>query len=121
MANAEITKWDTSELKKMVIESLTTSMDMAGKVVEDDARKKLLAIKYPDDKRSANYRKYLANYQLTHIVNVEKDNITAVIGLTEKKYYGFYIEMGSSTAPAHPFLRPALVENKKNIMGIINK
>jgi hypothetical protein len=34
-------------------------------------------------------------------------------------HYGFYIEMGSSKFPAHPWLRPALLQNLQNIRRIL--
>jgi hypothetical protein len=32
---------------------------------------------------------------------------------------GFYIETGSTTAPAHPWLRPALLTNLRNIVALL--
>ncbi len=121
----KFTRWTPSDVKAMVADKIFDRMGMAAKLVEDDARRRLDAITKPDTKRDVNYRKYLSKYILTHKVEVDGKSIVGYVGMAIGKqgqtHHGFYIERGSSTAPAQPYLRPALVQNLKNIMGILTK
>lgn len=118
-----VTRWDPKAVKEMVRVQIENNLDAAAKFVEDDARRRLLAIRKPDTKRDVNYRNYLASYILTHQVESEKKDLVARIGMKigkeGQKHHGFYIERGSSTAPAQPYLRPALMDNAKDIIRII--
>lgn len=48
-------------------------------------------------------------------VTVKKGEASASIGFTEEGYYGRFVEQGTSSQPAQPFLRPALLENQSQI------
>lgn len=121
--SVKFSKWNPEEVKKMAKQTISSRADMAGKFVEDDARRRLNAIKNPDTKADVNYRNYLANYILTHSVEENKNEIVIRVGMKigrdGQKYHGFYIETGSSTAPAHPYLRPALMQNLRKVLGIL--
>lgn len=121
--SVRFTKWNPKEVKKLAKQQLLSHADMAGKFVEDDARKRLNKIKNPDTKADVNYRNYLANYILTHSVEENKNEIVIQVGMKVGKqgqrYHGFYIETGSSTAPAQPYLRPALMHNLRKVLGIL--
>jgi hypothetical protein len=39
---------------------------------------------------------------------------------TGGRHHGFFIEFGSSTAAAHPWLRPAVFENAKKIVSLLS-
>lgn len=116
--------WNPKAVEKMIMDNLISRVDMAGQFVEDDARQRLEGIKNPDTKRDVNYRNYLAKYILTHQTEREKRSVISRIGMKigkeGQRHHGFYIERGSSTAPAQPYLRPALVQNLKDIMDIIS-
>lgn len=109
----------------MVMSSIESRVDMAGKFVEDDARRRLGAIRKPDTERDKNYREYLSKFMLTHITETKKKEVVSRIGMLIGKegqtHHGFYIERGSSTAPAQPYLRSALVQNLRDILGILSK
>lgn len=120
----KMTSWTPKAVENMVMSGIQSRVDMAGKFVEDDARRRLDAIKNPDTKRDLNYRQYLSKYVLTHVTETEKRSVVTRIGMRIGKqgqtHHGFYIERGSSTAPAQPYLRPALVQNVKDIVRIIS-
>ena len=121
--SVKFTKWNTDEVKKMAKQQLSSNADMAGKFVEDDARRRLNDIQKPDTKADVDYRNYLANYILTHSVEENKNEIVIRVGMKigreGQRHHGYYIETGSSTAPAHTYLRPALMHNLKKILGIL--
>jgi len=94
-----------------------------GKFVETEARRRLDAITDPDTKRDKNYRSYLSSYILTNKVEQETNAVVIQVGMkigTEgQTHHGFYIETGSSTAEAHPYLRPAVFNNEREIVGML--
>jgi len=120
-----ITKWDPKVVKAWIADIIENRMDAAAKFVEDDARRRLLAIKKPDTKRDVNYRNYLAGWILTHQVENDGKKVSGLIGMKigkeGQRHHGFYIETGSSTAPAQPYLRPALIQNAREIMRILTE
>lgn len=118
-----ITKWTPENVIRMARQELLSNADMVGKFVEDDARRRLDEIRTPDTKRDKNYRVYLSKYILTHTVEDSPKEITITIGMKVgtqgQTHHGFYIETGSATAPVHPYLRPAVFHNEKNILSIL--
>ncbi|MFO7740824.1 MAG: hypothetical protein R6X31_00775 [Anaerolineae bacterium] len=114
-----IDEWNQDDVVGAVSDEIEANMEIAAKVVESDARRNLLKIGAPD--WGAGYRKLLALYRLTSFVERSKTSIEAGIGLPGGKagHDGWYIETGSSTAPAHPWLRPALLHNLRNIIQLL--
>lgn len=115
-----IDQWRQAELIEEVAAFVEGNMETAAKVVEVDARRRLLKISEPE--WGAAYRKLLALYRLTSIVERTGMTVEAGIGMPPGKKgssYGFYIETGSRTAPAHPWLRPALLNNLHTILGLL--
>lgn len=112
-------EWTPERIKAAVSEQLLANAPYVGKFVEDDARRRLDAIKTPDTKRDQNYRSYLAKYILTHAVEKMDDAVVIAVGMKigkdGQRHHGWWIENGSSTAPAHPFLRPAVTQNARDI------
>ncbi len=118
-----ITKWEPARVKKMAMEVILSRAGDVGKFVETEARRRLDAITDPDTKRDKNYRSYLSSYILTNKVEQETNAVVIQVGMkigTEgQTHHGFYIETGSSTAEAHPFLRPAVFNNEREIVGML--
>jgi hypothetical protein len=117
------TEWNPEKIKQAVSKQLMANAPAVGKFVEDDARRRLDAIRTPDDKRNVNYRWYLSKHILTHAVEEQGDGFVIAIGMKigkeGQRHHGFYIATGSSTAPAHPYLRPAVTMNARDIVGIL--
>jgi len=118
-------KWNDKQFKQAVIDTLVGNAEIAGKFVESDARRRLLAVQDPD--WGAGHRKYVSRL-ITHTVERERNAVVIRVGLPPGKktksggttrHLGFYIEMGSRTAPAHPFLRPAVFENAAKIVKLL--
>lgn len=115
-----ITEWRQDEVVGEVTAELEAKMETAAKVVEVAARRNLLAISEPD--WGSAYRAMLANYKLSSFVVRSDKEIEAGIGLPGGKagHDGWYIETGSTTAPAHPWLRPALLHNLRKITQLLS-
>lgn len=120
-----VEKWDPIAVKKMAMDELMANAELTGVFIESEARRRLDAITAPDTSRDKNYRHYLSKYLLTHTVTVEKDAVVIDVGMkvgprgTGASHHGFYIEIGSESAAAHPYLRPAVFDNANEIVGLL--
>lgn len=115
-----IAKWRPNVVVEAIKDELVENMELACKVVEVDARRRLLAIQ--DPKFGRGYRRILAMFKLTSSVEVENRAVVGHVGIPKGEKggdYGFWIEIGSRTAPAHPWLRPALLNNKREILKLL--
>jgi len=114
-----ITRWRQREVIEEITAQVESDLEIAAKVVEVDARRRLLKIHDPEWGRG--YRKLLALYRLTSFVQRSRGAVEAGIGIPPGKTgdLGFWIEVGSKTAAAHPWLRPALLTNLENIMALL--
>lgn len=116
--------WKPDAFKKALLAELVSNAEIVGKFVEEDARRRVLAI--PEPAWGAGHRKYVARL-LTNVVEQERNAVVIKIGLPPGKktksgttrHLGFYIEMGSKTAPAHPYLRPAVYQNAAKIVALL--
>jgi len=118
-----VAEWRQREVVEAVRSEVAANMELACKVVEVDARRRLLAIQDPEFGRG--YRRILAMFRLISFVETEKKNVIAGhVGIPKGEKggdYGFWIEIGSKTAPAQPWLRPALLTNLDNIMALLGE
>lgn len=112
-------KWNQEDIMREVTNKVASNGQIAGKYVEDVARSNLLGIANPSETRYANYRRYLATSKLTHVVSQEGKAVVVEIGFMGGSPFGFYIETGSSTAGAQPYLRPALFGNLGAVLNIM--
>jgi len=115
-----ISEWRQREVIEEITAEVAANMEIAAGVVEVDARKRLLRIQEPEFGRA--YRRVLALYRLISQVVIGKDAIEGQIGIPpgeKSSEYGFYVETGSHTYAAQPWLRPALLENLKDIIRLL--
>jgi len=118
--STSIVEWNERKIIAAVKTEVAANMEIAAAVVEVDARRRLLAIVEPEFGRA--YRRVLALYRLISRVVVEENAVEGQIGIPPGKEggdYGFWIEVGSHTYAAQPWLRPALVENFKDILKLL--
>ena len=116
-----IAEWNQAEVIAAARAQVAENLAVAGKIVEVDARRRLLRIKAPEF--GLKYRRILALYRLTSYMTAKKNEITAHIGIPRGPRggdYGFWIEIGSRTAPAQPWLRPALMTKLRDIEELLN-
>jgi len=115
--------WTPEAVKKMAQEKVLERAEDVGKFCETDARRRLDAITSPDTKRDKIYRKYLSDWILTNMVEQDGEDVVIWIGMKVGKsgqtHHGFYIEIGSTTAPAHPYLRPSVFQSGREIVDML--
>jgi hypothetical protein len=119
-------KWNPTEFKKKLISELAENGEIVGKFVENDARRRLLAIKDPE--WGKGHRNYVSRL-LTNVVETVHNAVVIKIGLPPGKttkegkptrHLGFYIEMGDAHHAAHPYLRPAVFMNAAKILKLLS-
>ena len=118
--------WKPDKFKEEIKAKLVANAEIVGKFVEEDARRRLLAIKYPE--RGSAYRQQYVAREITHEVEALPNEVVISVGLPPGKrrqtggftrHVGFYIEMGSATWPANPYLRPSVFSNAKHILALL--
>ena len=113
-------KWTPSEFKKKLISELAENGEIVGKFVENDARRRLLAIKDPE--WGAAYRSKLVARLISYEVIIKPKEVVINVGVrpsSSSRRHGFYIEIGTKKWPAHPFLRPAVFMNRQKIINLL--
>ena len=113
--------WKPDELTKKISRELVANAEIVGKFVETDARRRLLAIN--DPKWGAKYRSQVVARLLTYEVETKPKEVIIKVGVRASgsgRHHGFFIEFGSRTAPAHPFLRPSVYENAQRIISLLS-
>ncbi len=124
MARVVWTKWDPEAVKAATLAQLTENAENVGRFLETEARRRLDAIRTPDNKKAVWWRTFLSRWVLKHTVREETDAIVITVGMRKGpraggKHRGFYVEVGSSKAPAHPYLRPAVFGNGPTIVAML--
>lgn len=117
-----IVEWNAAAVRDHFAAILAERLALAGKFVEETARGNLAAINDPD--WGEGYRNEVVGRMLTSVVIKDNKGLSVQIGVRRSNgrggdSHGFYIETGSSTAPAHPWLRPALFEHGRDIQQIL--
>lgn len=115
-----IRNWKPEKIIQAVADQVAGNAEAVGEYVERDARRRLFAIKDPD--WGEKYRRFVVGRLLTHEIERKRREVIIAVGVKatpESRYHGFYIETGSSTAPAHPWLRPAVWNNARTIVGLL--
>ena len=115
-----VTKWHPERVREAVLAELQANGEIVGKFVEEEARRRLYAI--TDPTWGEKYRRLIVGRLLTNVVEREAKSVVITVGVRggEKgRYYGFYIETGTRKQPAHPFLRPAVFDNARQIVALL--
>lgn len=120
--SAIIQEWNTDAVVAFFGAQVAANLELACKFVEEEARGNLEAISEPEWGRP--YRTEIVSRLLTSGVSAEGKGYAGVVGVAKSggkggDYHGFFIEVGSSTAPAHPWLRPALFNNLAAIKQLL--
>jgi hypothetical protein len=115
-----IRNWKPEKLKQAIIAELVENGRIVGKFVEEDARARLTRINDPE--WGEGYRTQIVGRLLTNEVEIIQNGVEIRVGVRTQggnRHHGFYIETGSSTARAHPFLRPAVLQNAQRIVATL--
>lgn len=120
--------WRPDQFKKALLGDLQPNAEIVGEFVRRDAQKRLRG--FPeldtmvDGKRytgGGGYRAYVANLIGWEVV-VDKRGLVINVGVRPGRggrHHGLYIELGSKSAPARPFLRPSVFENAAKIVTLL--
>lgn len=132
MAKDFVVEWHPENVIDAVEAEVEAALRDGAELVKLDARRNLLRVREPEFGR--RYRMRLALYELTSVcvkrkgrliafwVGIPKRFVTGKKGTTEKaQSYGYYIEVGTRRFPAHPWLRPALINNKDAIKALLER
>jgi len=113
--------WNPQGVKASVAEQVAKDMEVACKLVETQARANLMAISTPASGRG--YRRKVLAPRVKYEIEMGKDFVEGRVGILRgrhNEYHGaYYIEIGTRRYPAHPWLRPAVFNNAREIMLII--
>lgn len=115
-----VKNWQPEKLKAEIRKNLTSNGEAVGKFVETEARRRLHAITEPE--WGKGYRQQIVSRLLGYEVAQMPNEVVIRMGVrttADSRHHGFYIELGSSTAPAQPFLRPAVFQNGSKIVGLL--
>lgn len=115
-------KWQPEKVRAFVVDELVENGEIAGKFVETEARARLHAIKDPD--WGEKYRTMIVGRKLTYAVIKEPKAVIIRVGVRMGKdekgrWYGFYIATGTRRRAAHPYLRPAVFQNRRKIVALL--
>lgn len=128
--------WNAGKFKQTLVAALVANAELVGEFVEAEARRRLLAftdlaVTVPGRATPRNpqgnyvgggpYRAYVAGL-LANDVQADAKGVTIRVGVRPGRggsHHGLYIELGSRTAPARPFLRPAVFENAARIIQVL--
>jgi hypothetical protein len=114
-------EWTPDAFKKELMATVEANAEESGAFIEADARRRLKAIEQPE--WGAKYRRGKLAALMRHEVEQKDNEVELRVGLEAtggSKHHGFYIETGSSTAPAQPFLRPAVFQNGPAIVALLS-
>lgn len=125
-----ITQWRQKEVLNDVLNALVENGEIVGKFVEDDARRRLVAIRDPDWGEA--YRRQVVGRLLTNVVEKTRTGVVIWVGVRQGakgRDHGLWIELGTRSTvvngkrrpghPAHPYLRPAVFENARKILALL--
>ena len=117
-------EWNPEAVIAAALDEVQRNAEIVGAFVESEARRRLDAIKQPGNKRAVAYRAFLSRYMLTNVVTRTAKEVVVRVGMKTRSQkggdrLGFYIETGSRLAPAHPYLRPAVFDNAREIVKLL--
>jgi hypothetical protein len=116
-------KWHARQFKAVVIKQLVENAAIVGEFVESEARQRLQAIEEPSfGSFGKPYRQNVVARLLTNVVEEKPDEVDILVGVAKSSSsdkHGLYIELGTKKDAPHPFLRPAVMENKAKILALL--
>jgi len=117
-----ITKWHPEKVRQAAVAELERNGATVGKFVESEARRRLYAITDPE--WGERYRRMIVGRLLTFVVTRAADGKAVVITVgvaagPKGRHHGFWIEVGTRRQPAHPYLRPAVFDNAREIVALL--
>ena len=117
-------KWNPKAVREATLKELKANGEIVGKFLDTAAHQNLDAITEPSNPKAVRYRRFLSRWVLTHRVDADENGVTIQVGMRKGPgkagdMRGFYIEIGSRTAPATSFLRRTILQNKRDILATL--
>jgi len=115
-----ITSWRPQAVREAAVAELESNGAIVGKFVETEARRRLYAISDPE--WGEKYRRLIVGRLLTFVVKREPKAVVITVGVAggpKGRHHGFWIEIGTRKQPAHPYLRPAVFDNAREIVALL--
>lgn len=110
-------KWTPKEFKRELKQRIAANSQAVGEFVRRDAQRRLTGI--GDPAWGAAYRSFVAGL-VGYEIEVGANDVTVTVGVRGgySSWHGFYIEVGTARRSANPWLRPAVFENGRQIVGL---
>lgn len=112
--------WRPEAVKQAAVAELERNGAIVGKFVQTEARRRLYAITDPE--WGERYRRLIVGRLLTFVVTREPKAVVITVGVAagpKGRHHGFWIEVGTRRQPAHPYLRPAVFDNAREIVALL--
>jgi hypothetical protein len=113
-----ILHWYPEAFKRELLKQVANNGEYVGQFVKSEAQQNLRAITDPDWGRQ--YRGYVASL-MAYTIEIKPREVVITVGVRigYTRWHGFYIEMGTHRRAEHPFLRPAVFDNRQRIAALI--
>ena len=103
-----VQRWDAKRLKARIAGHVVNGMEKACQFAEAQAEAK------------APRRRGILTVEIAHAVKAHGDEVVGYVGVKKgRAFYGYFQELGTRKAAAHPFLRPAVFEHPAVIVRLI--
>ena len=111
-------KWTPQQFKRELVQRIANNGQAVGEFVRVDARRRLTGIGDPE--WGSAYRAFVAGL-LGYEVETSPSAVTITVGVRGgyTPWHGFYIETGTARRAAHPWLRPAVFQNGRRIVSLL--
>lgn len=112
MSNVKFTRWDSDKILTEISGITAENMLIATKLVQQDA----------EANAPRESGKLASDVAVESQVTARGNTIEGRVGIPRGRghaFYGLFSEVGTSTLPARPWLRPALFNNKAKILKIL--
>jgi hypothetical protein len=119
MGKVTFTDWKPQRVKASIADAVEENMKYACVFVQLRARANLMGIANPPEWR--RYRQRFLGPLVDFEITKDGDDIIGRVGIRQKEEWrgGYFIEIGRKNLPAHPWLRPALFNNARDIVRIL--
>lgn len=110
--------WTPEAFKRELLKQVASNGEVVGQFVKSEAQANIRAITDPDWGRQ--YRGYVAS-RIGYTIEIRPREVVITVGVRigYNRWHGFYIETGTARRAAHPFLRPAVFDNRQRITALI--
>ena len=99
-----ITEWRQKEVMAEMSGRLVDNMDRTCQYAKEQAQAR------------APVRSGVMREDIDYEIVAEGETVTGWLGVLRKRFYAYFVELGTSRMKAQPFLRPAVFNNARQIL-----